>query len=91
VPLARPIERVLELLQLLGPADEACEPSPRRGVEPSPGGAGPHQLEHLNGLGEPLARGARHGLAGSPPPWSLALLPAGRTGSVKVNVDPWPT
>ena len=56
VPLAGPVEGVPELLQLRGPADEAGEPPPRRGLEARAGGAGPHQLEHLDGLAKPLDR-----------------------------------
>ena len=56
VPEARPVEGVAELLQFRGPADEAREPPPRRGLEAGAGGASPHQLEHFDGLAEPLDR-----------------------------------
>jgi hypothetical protein len=54
VPQAGPIEGPAELLQLRVPADEAREPAPRRSLEAGAGGAGPHQLEHLDRLAEPL-------------------------------------
>ena len=56
VPQAGPVEGAAELLQLRVPADEAREPPPRRGLEAGAGGAGPHQLEHLDRLAEPLDR-----------------------------------
>src|SRR4030095_1588730 len=51
-----PIEGVSEVLKLRVPADEAREPSARRGREAGAGGAGSHQLEHLDRLCEPLDR-----------------------------------
>jgi hypothetical protein len=56
VPLARPVERAAELLQLRGAADEAREPPPRRGLQAGAGGAGPRHLEDLHRVGEPLHR-----------------------------------
>src|SRR5207244_6016680 len=53
---AGPVEGAAELLQLRTPADEAREPPPRCGLEAGAGGAGPHQLEHLDRLTEPLDR-----------------------------------
>src|SRR5262249_14437297 len=50
----RPIESVSEVLKLRVPSDEAREPAARRGLEAGAGGAGPHQLEHLDRLCEPL-------------------------------------
>jgi hypothetical protein len=52
----RPIESVSEVLKLRVPADEAREPPARRGLEAGAGGAGPHQLEHLDRLCDPLDR-----------------------------------
>jgi hypothetical protein len=56
VAQAGAVEGASELLQLRVPADEAREPPPRRGLETGAGGAGPHQLEHLDRLAEPLDR-----------------------------------
>ena len=64
VPQAGPIEGVAELLQLRGPADEAREPPPRRGLEAGAGGARPHELEHLDWLGEPLDGTGPSGVTG---------------------------
>src|SRR4029453_15473107 len=51
-----PIEGVSGGLNLPVPADEAPGPSARRGLEAGAGGAGSHQLEHLDRLCEPLDR-----------------------------------
>jgi hypothetical protein len=56
VPPAGPVEGAPKLLQLHGAADEAREPPPRCGLEPSAGSAGPHELEYLDRLTEPLDR-----------------------------------
>ena len=56
VPQARPVEGAAQLLQLRVPADEAREPPPRRRLQAGAGGPGPHQLEHLDRLAEPLDR-----------------------------------
>jgi hypothetical protein len=54
--VTRPVEGVPELLQLGVAADEAREAPARRGLEAGAGGTSPHQLEHLDRLGEPLDR-----------------------------------
>jgi len=56
VAQARPVEGAAELLQLRGAADEAREPPSRRGLQTGAGGAGSHQLEHLDRLAEALDR-----------------------------------
>src|SRR5262249_39102660 len=54
VALARPVERVLQLLELAFPTHEPRESPPGRGLQPRAGCAGPGQLEYLHRLAQAL-------------------------------------
>src|SRR5215472_10186595 len=55
-PRPVPARSRADLLHLGTAADKAREPAPRCGLKSGAGSAGPHKLEHLDRLGEPLDR-----------------------------------